>query len=233
MSAAGLLFADVVLCGISNNCDKLQVRIAEHKDCLNVTHNFSVRTSVQTFRRHGINFHSPQLLACVQHRNASVEHHVRQHWGCWPLETGVTNGTHVRVRSCCCRWWLETDWSGIFAMPGTPSPPPCSVTTTLSLADPLVPPSVWVVNMDSQVLHSWRHRPGKPSCHTVCRERTCSDPLNSTRHALFPYCLALKAEGDGMFGPVPVPRYCARVRIRLVVSLLVSAFWHGVPFTGP
>ena len=90
-----------VLCGISNNCVKLQLRSAEYQGCLKFIRYFLCLTSVHCVRRLCIHRRSQQLEACVQHCIASVE---RQHWGCWrPLET-VTQQWHARttLKNGCC-----------------------------------------------------------------------------------------------------------------------------------
>ena len=75
-SAVGLLGADFVLYGISNNCVELQLRSAEYQGCLKFIRYFLCLTSIHCVRRFCIHRRSPQLEACVQHRIASVE---RQH----------------------------------------------------------------------------------------------------------------------------------------------------------
>ena len=61
------------------------------------------------------------------------------------------------------------------------------------LADRLVhPPAVWVIGMDTQVLHSWRLQSGMPSCDTV--QKVEVEQSSQTHQArLLPNCPALKA----------------------------------------
>ena len=98
-----------------------------------------------------------------------------------------------RVGAACLQNPARVTPSGNFAMLGTLFAPPCSLATTLRLADPLVHPlAVWVFNMDTQLLHTWRQRSGKPSCYIVCRKWKFGNPLKPTKHALLPNCPALK-----------------------------------------
>ena len=207
------------LYGISNNCDKLQLRIAEYLVCLKFIRTFLCELpfnlsadSTSTFTVHNYRHVYNTAMRQLNIRSDNLED--AGHWKRGPAMAltcdsedcaGVVNDG---MRLCCCRWWLERGWCNMLAATCT-NDATCnfcnaedSLCSTKSRCDDIwnlrvtkvtvyltecrssCPSSVWVINMDSQVSHTWRQWSGKPRCYTVCTKWKRTPPQTDQARVL-------------------------------------------------